>query len=48
MDGDVARPLTNRHPADLASKPFIVMKEEHCLGDQVLRFFDRAMCRPTF
>jgi len=26
---------------DLEREPFIVMKEGHCLGDQVLRFCDR-------
>lgn len=31
--------------ADVAAEPFIVMKEGHCLGDQVLRFCDRREVR---
>lgn len=31
---------------DLVGEPFIVMKEGHCLGDQVLRFCDRREVRP--
>jgi LysR family hydrogen peroxide-inducible transcriptional activator len=37
-------PLTRQRAitaADLADEPFIVMKEGHCLGEQVLRFCDR-------
>src|SRR6266404_2626573 len=33
--------------ADLEREPFIVMKEGHCLGDQVLRFCDRRDVRPN-
>lgn len=32
--------------ADLEGERFIVMKEGHCLGDQVLRFCDRSELRP--
>jgi len=43
-------PLTRKRTiggADLESEPFIVMKEGHCLGDQVLRFCDRRDLRPN-
>jgi LysR family hydrogen peroxide-inducible transcriptional activator len=43
-------PLTRKRGitrADLEGEPFIVMKEGHCLGDQVLRFCDRRDLRPT-
>ncbi len=33
--------------AELEGEPFIVMKEGHCLGDQVLRFCDRRDLRPS-
>ena len=33
--------------ADLESEPLIVMKEGHCLGDQVVRFCDRGGIRPN-
>jgi LysR family transcriptional regulator, hydrogen peroxide-inducible genes activator len=33
--------------ADLEKEPFIVMKEGHCLGDQVLSFCDRRDLKPT-
>ncbi len=33
--------------ADLEQQPFIVLKEGHCLGDQVLRFCDRRDLRPN-
>jgi len=33
--------------ADLEKEPFIVMKEGHCLGDQVLNFCDRRDLKPT-
>jgi LysR family hydrogen peroxide-inducible transcriptional activator len=33
--------------ADLEQEPFIVMKEGHCLGDQVLNFCDRRDLKPT-
>jgi LysR family hydrogen peroxide-inducible transcriptional activator len=32
---------------DLENEPFIVMKEEHCLGDQVLNFCERRDLKPT-
>jgi LysR family hydrogen peroxide-inducible transcriptional activator len=32
---------------DLEKEPFIVMKEEHCLGDQVLNFCERRDLKPT-
>jgi len=43
-------PLTRKRTigvADLERVPFIVMKEGHCLGDQVLRFCDRRDVRPN-
>ena len=43
-------PLTRKRTigvADLEREPFIVMKEGHCLGDQVLRFCDRRDVRPN-
>lgn len=33
--------------ADLEKEPFIVMKEGHCLGDQVLSFCERRELKPT-
>jgi LysR family hydrogen peroxide-inducible transcriptional activator len=33
--------------ADIEKEPFIVMKEGHCLGDQVLSFCDRRDLKPT-
>ncbi len=33
--------------ADLEQEPFIVMKEGHCLGDQVLNFCERRDLKPT-
>jgi LysR family hydrogen peroxide-inducible transcriptional activator len=33
--------------ADLEKEPFIVMKEGHCLGDQVLNFCERRDLKPT-
>jgi LysR family hydrogen peroxide-inducible transcriptional activator len=33
--------------ADLEKEPFIVMKEGHCLGDQVLTFCERRDLKPT-
>jgi LysR family hydrogen peroxide-inducible transcriptional activator len=33
--------------ADLEHEPFIVMKEGHCLGDQVLKFCERRDLKPT-
>jgi len=33
--------------SDLEKQPFILMKEGHCLGDQVLRFCERRDLRPT-
>ena len=33
--------------ADLEQEPFIVMKEGHCLGDQVLKFCERRDLKPT-
>jgi len=42
-------PLTrkrNINVADLVCERLIVMKEGHCLGDQVLRFCERRDCRP--
>lgn len=35
------------NPTELKGERFIVMKEGHCLGDQVLRFCDRRELRPT-
>ncbi len=35
------------HLADIEKEPFIVMKEGHCLGDQVLNFCERRDLRPT-
>ena len=32
---------------DLEKEPFIVMKEGHCLGDQVLNFCERRDLKPT-
>jgi DNA-binding transcriptional LysR family regulator len=43
-------PLTRKRAvrlADLENEPFIVMKEGHCLGDQVLSFCDRRDLKPT-
>lgn len=43
-------PLTRKrsvNPADLAGERLIVMKEGHCLGDQVLRFCDRRELHPN-
>jgi len=43
-------PLTRKRTlrlADLEKEPFIVMKEGHCLGDQVLNFCDRRDLKPT-
>jgi LysR family hydrogen peroxide-inducible transcriptional activator len=43
-------PLTRKRTvrlADLEKEPFIVMKEGHCLGDQVLSFCDRRDLKPT-
>ena len=43
-------PLTRKRTvrlADLEKEPFIVMKEGHCLGDQVLNFCERRDLRPT-
>lgn len=42
-------PLTRKrlvNPGDLEGERLIVMKEGHCLGDQVLRFCDRRRVRP--
>ena len=42
-------PLTrkrNVNVSDLVGEPLIVMKEGHCLGDQVLRFCERRDWRP--
>ena len=42
-------PLTRKRivkVADLAGERLIVMKEDHCLGDQVLRFCDRRAVNP--
>jgi LysR family hydrogen peroxide-inducible transcriptional activator len=42
-------PLTRKRvisTSDLENQPFILMKEGHCLGDQVLRFCDRRDLRP--
>lgn len=33
--------------ADIEKEPFIVMKEGHCLGDQVLNFCERRDLKPT-
>ncbi len=41
--------LTHRQtitPADLGAERFILMKDGHCLGDQVLRFCERRNWRP--
>jgi len=43
-------PLTRKRTvrlADLEKEPFIVMKEGHCLGEQVLNFCDRRDLKPT-
>ena len=43
-------PLTRKRsvtPADLEGERLIVMKEGHCLGDQVLRFCDRRELHPN-
>lgn len=43
-------PLLRRraiHAADLEAEPFILMKEGHCLGDQVLNFCTRRDFRPN-
>ena len=43
-------PLTGRRvlrPADIEGERFIVMKEGHCLGDQVLNFCERRDVRPN-
>src|SRR4029077_19374772 len=43
-------PLTRKRTvrlADLEREPFIVMKEGHCLGDQVLNFCERRDLKPT-
>jgi LysR family hydrogen peroxide-inducible transcriptional activator len=43
-------PLTRKRAvsiADLEQEPFIVMKEGHCLGDQVLNFCERRDLKPT-
>ena len=45
-DHPLARKRTVRWN-DLDDERFIVMKEGHCLGDQVLRFCDRRELRPT-
>jgi LysR family transcriptional regulator, hydrogen peroxide-inducible genes activator len=45
-----AHPLTRKRAvavADLEGERVIVMKEGHCLGDQVLRFCDRRDLRPN-
>lgn len=45
-----AHPLTRKRAiavADLKGERVIVMKEGHCLGDQVLRFCDRRDLRPN-
>jgi LysR family transcriptional regulator, hydrogen peroxide-inducible genes activator len=42
-------PLTRKrilNPADLERERLIVMKEGHCLGDQILRFCDRRNLQP--
>ena len=42
-------PLTRKRrigTADLEGERFIVMREDHCLGDQVLQFCDRRAFRP--
>jgi LysR family hydrogen peroxide-inducible transcriptional activator len=44
-----SHPLTRKrtvNPADLEGERLIVMKEGHCLGDQVLGFCDRRDLRP--
>jgi LysR family hydrogen peroxide-inducible transcriptional activator len=43
-------PLTRKRtvsPGDIKHEPFIVMKEGHCLGDQVLNFCERRDLKPT-
>jgi len=43
-------PLTRKRVipvSDLENQPFILMKEGHCLGDQVLRFCERRDLRPA-
>ena len=45
-DHPLARKRTLR-AADLESERFIVMKEGHCLGDQVLNFCERRELRPN-
>jgi LysR family hydrogen peroxide-inducible transcriptional activator len=43
-------PLTRKRAissSDLENQPFILMKEGHCLGDQVLRFCDQRDLRPA-
>jgi LysR family hydrogen peroxide-inducible transcriptional activator len=43
-------PLTRKRAvsvADLEQEPFIVMKEGHCLGDQVLNFCERRDLKPA-
>ena len=43
-------PLTRKRTvrlADLEKEPFIVMKEGHCLGEQVLNFCERRDLKPT-
>ena len=43
-------PLTRKRTisvAELEDEPFIVMKDGHCLGDQVLRFCERSDLRPN-
>lgn len=45
-----AHPLAGKaalQAADLESEPFIVMKEGHCLGDQVLNFCEQRDVRPN-
>ena len=45
-----AHPLTRKRTvsaADLEGEKLIVMREGHCLGDQVLRFCDRREVRPN-
>ena len=34
-------------PGDIKHEPFIVLKEGHCLGDQVLNFCERRDLKPT-
>jgi LysR family hydrogen peroxide-inducible transcriptional activator len=43
-------PLTRKRQvrlADVEKEPFIIMKEGHCLGDQVLNFCERRDLKPT-